>query len=295
LNERKSHLLFWLAVVSALIPGPGSAQVALQTEIFASPLEDHCLSDPTIDSADAQGKGRSMRTDGWETVRRIPGVLGEQWLSRAGIVIHIVGLPVVGGSFYQERETSDFFREHRIRNETIDDMLDVTGLLYPCLSIPFYVLGRISKSDLLAELSIDMATFTIVMFPEELALRAIGDRPRPDGSKDFAFGLEMPSSFPSGHTAVTVGIARLVDYHYGHFIGIPLYLLAAAVGYQRLGAGEHYLADVLGGALFGFEVADAIVRIRENEKDPSQRSRFSLRTIHGIHSRATGLALTWAF
>jgi membrane-associated phospholipid phosphatase len=94
-----------------------------------------------------------------------------------------------------------------------------------------------------------------------VALKPLGRRPRPDrvgAHVPFARQVRMPAStsFPSGHTAAAVAFAAGAG-HVLPAVRIPLYTLAAAVGYSRVHTGVHYPGDVVAGALIGAMVAEA--------------------------------------
>jgi undecaprenyl-diphosphatase len=57
-------------------------------------------------------------------------------------------------------------------------------------------------------------------------------------------------SFPSGHTATTFALAAVVAWHFPLW-AVPLFLLAAAIGYSRVYVGVHFLSDVLAAAAIG--------------------------------------------
>ena len=93
-----------------------------------------------------------------------------------------------------------------------------------------------------------------------LAAKPLGRRPRPDrlaARVPLPRHVRMPSSrsFPSGHTAAAVAFAAGA----GRALPatrIPLYGLAAAVGYSRVHTGVHYPGDVLAGAVLGRVTAE---------------------------------------
>jgi undecaprenyl-diphosphatase len=57
-------------------------------------------------------------------------------------------------------------------------------------------------------------------------------------------------SFPSGHTATTFALAAVVAWHFPEF-AVPLFLLAAIIGYSRVYVGVHFLSDVVAAAIIG--------------------------------------------
>lgn len=74
------------------------------------------------------------------------------------------------------------------------------------------------------------------------SLKRITQKKRPDGG-DHAF--------PSGHTGAAFQGAAFIQHRYGWAYGLPAYLGASFVGYSRIHADRHDLADVLAGAALG--------------------------------------------
>tara|TARA_B100000676_G_C17986579_1_gene792247 strand:+ start:73 stop:597 length:525 start_codon:yes stop_codon:yes gene_type:complete len=58
-------------------------------------------------------------------------------------------------------------------------------------------------------------------------------------------------SFPSGHTSGSFVSACILNNYYGLNLGIPSFILATAVGIQRIESNNHWLSDVIIGALIG--------------------------------------------
>ncbi len=75
-----------------------------------------------------------------------------------------------------------------------------------------------------------------------MGLKALIDRPRPDGSDH--------KSFPSQHTAQAFAAAQGWSYS-----------LAVTTGWGRMAAGKHYLTDVLAGAGIG-ALSQWVCRVR---------------------------------
>lgn len=71
------------------------------------------------------------------------------------------------------------------------------------------------------------------------ALKVTLNQPRPNGG-DY--------SFPSGHTTAAFAGAAFIERRYGWQAGFPAYLMASYVGWSRVHADKHYIADVLAGA-----------------------------------------------
>ncbi len=66
----------------------------------------------------------------------------------------------------------------------------------------------------------------------------------------FLAPVTRHGSFPSGHTATTFALVTLLAWHFP-LAAVPLYLLAAVIGYSRVYVGVHFLSDVLAAAVIG--------------------------------------------
>jgi len=84
-------------------------------------------------------------------------------------------------------------------------------------------------------------------------------RERPDGSDH--------ESFPSGHTSASFALAASLDELYGHRVGLPAYLIAAAVAAQRIHGDKHWLTDVIAGAALGTVIGRGYGKIHEEERN----------------------------
>jgi len=92
-------------------------------------------------------------------------------------------------------------------------------------------------------------------------IKHIFDAPRPMlyfkdrlSSIHFIKGVDMLSlhSFPSGHTVTAFSTAVLITYWCKNKLwGLPLLLLAIAVGYSRMYLSEHFFEDVTAGSAIG--------------------------------------------
>ena len=68
------------------------------------------------------------------------------------------------------------------------------------------------------------------------------DKKRPNGADN---------SFPSGHTSATFQGASFIHRRYGLRYAIPAYVGASFVGYSRVESDNHYVEDVIAGAVIG--------------------------------------------
>jgi len=109
-----------------------------------------------------------------------------------------------------------------------------------------------------------MATANIVTALVAQILKRYFDAPRPKlyfkDSLDrihFVVGTDQLTlhSFPSGHTVSAFTTAIVITYLCRNkFWGLPLFLLAALVGYSRMYLSQHFFEDVTAGSVIGFVV-----------------------------------------
>ncbi len=69
--------------------------------------------------------------------------------------------------------------------------------------------------------------------------------------------LPPTHSFPSGHATVAFACATVLAMAVPR-LAVPLYVLAALIGFSRVYVGVHYPLDVLAGALLGVAIAFAV-------------------------------------
>ncbi len=105
--------------------------------------------------------------------------------------------------------------------------------------------------------------------------KRIIDTPRPiayftiDQYNKFVDGVNNASahSFPSGHTTSAFALATvLACYTNNRLLQLAYLLLAVIVGYSRIYLGQHFLTDVVGGAILGTLIALLSVKIANGVK-----------------------------
>ncbi len=95
------------------------------------------------------------------------------------------------------------------------------------------------------------------------AVKAIDLRERPNGS---------PGGFFSGHTSIAFSAATVLSREYGPVVGVPAYVVASWIGYDRIRIDFHYPGDVLVGAGVGILVSNLIF-----DKDLGKEGYFQRR------------------
>jgi membrane-associated phospholipid phosphatase len=101
-----------------------------------------------------------------------------------------------------------------------------------------------------------LASVAVTAIVVNLALKPLTRRRRPAIARARPL-VRMPRSrsFPSGHTAAAfafaTGVAPVLPA-----AALPLYAMAALVGYSRVHTGVHYPLDVVSGALCGVALAE---------------------------------------
>ncbi|HPG38622.1 MAG TPA: phosphatase PAP2 family protein [bacterium] len=107
------------------------------------------------------------------------------------------------------------------------------------------------------QLAIQILPAALIAFAIEIAthvvVKKMTRRPRPFERISGIRSLIAPPdkfSFPSGHTAAAFLMATLFSFYFP-IITVPVFLLAATIGFSRVYNGVHFPSDVLIGMLLG--------------------------------------------
>ncbi|MBC8346433.1 MAG: phosphatase PAP2 family protein [Candidatus Marinimicrobia bacterium] len=89
----------------------------------------------------------------------------------------------------------------------------------------------------------------------------------------FGVGRNRPNgknnrSFPSGHTSNSFLTATIAQEIFGPKIGIPAYILAGITGMSRIHDNEHYLSDVIFGAVLGTAIGRGFGQVYKQNDSP---------------------------
>jgi undecaprenyl-diphosphatase len=143
------------------------------------------------------------------------------------------------------------------------------GFVWGALALVFLIMKRYRSAGVM--MIIAMAIGFLIT---NIVLKNIVARPRPFtvgpsfglvSLPDFLGNFPKDSSFPSGHTTVSVAaaLAAAFSHKVERFIKIPGIVLSILVIFSRLYLGVHYPSDIVGGILvgvFGALVAELVMR-----------------------------------
>lgn len=131
------------------------------------------------------------------------------------------------------------------------------GYVWAALALTLIVFGQRRDHE---NVLIGLGVLIVVVSACQLA-KALTARPRPAfARRGFHHRFLTASSFPSNHTAVAFAMAYLVARLYPAWYNIVvLYILAFLIGLSRVYLREHYLLDVLGGAVLGTYLAHGLL------------------------------------
>jgi undecaprenyl-diphosphatase len=108
------------------------------------------------------------------------------------------------------------------------------------------------------EILVQTAAADVVALLASDVLKAAIPRSRPH--LDPLIDVPRTHSFPSGHATTSFACATVLAAAVPR-LGIPLYLLAAAVAWSRVYVGVHWPSDVLAGAVLGTGVGILVLRV----------------------------------
>jgi membrane-associated phospholipid phosphatase len=77
------------------------------------------------------------------------------------------------------------------------------------------------------------------------------------------WNTRITPSFPSGHTAFSAAMATMVASRYPQSAGLA-FLYATGSAYSQVYTGNHYLGDVLAGAVVGYLASALILRVEQD-------------------------------
>lgn len=204
------------------------------------------------------GFGQTLNRD----LRRLPSQL---WADFKSVYTSPANLLLLGGTYGAalalqstgpDDTVADGLGEHRIFKDDWRDAFGAAGnpLVHFGLAGLWYVVGQQTQDDHTYEVAGTLRRALMVNGLSVLVGQVASGGHGPNGE----FG-----SFPSGHTSSTFAVASVMHRSYGPWVGVPLYALGGLVAMERLDSDEHFLSDVVMGAVMGLVIGHTIAGERE--------------------------------
>ncbi|MEK6644654.1 MAG: phosphatase PAP2 family protein [Planctomycetota bacterium] len=244
-------------------PPPVSSTDSTAHDDLAIEKEDKYLRRPPLKSFRQTAKRdlKAMPSDLWRDTKRV-------YANPVNLVL--LGT-AYGGSLAIQESGPDRTIEHRFnRNNDFrapehifnnQDWRDAFGAIgnpvtHFALAGAWYLLGQQTMDDKTYEVG---KTLFSALTINGLTVMA-GQAASWDRSPNGEWG-----TFPSGHTSSSFVFASVLHEAYGPLVGVPLYGLATLAGIERLDDREHYLSDVVMGAVLGTVVGHSVASGRDPE------------------------------
>lgn len=204
----------------------------------------------------------------WQTIgrdlRAAPDDLWEDTKSvyANGPNLVILGLTYGGSLAMQEtsvdRSVEDSIGDGRIYSNDLADTFGALGnpALHFGVAGLWYLVGQQRQDERTYEVGKTLfSALAINGVTVMLGQAASGDH-APNGER---------GTFPSGHTSSTFTFASVMHEAYGPWVGAPLYAVGVAVAAERIDDREHYLSDVVMGAVMGLVIGHSVAGEHELE------------------------------
>ncbi len=151
-------------------------------------------------------------------------------------------------------------------------------------------IGYIFKNELIVNISADLLeSFFIGSFGKSTTMLLVG-REGPmieNGPRSFKF--YEGRSFPSGHSTAIMQLASVLSHHIDYMpFKVAAYSGATTVLLQRMTSNHHWPSDVYTGAVYGWVVSHALLKLKKN-----RRVKLIPAALDG--GNGTGLLITYKF
>jgi hypothetical protein len=210
----------------------------------------------------AQGRTRPGPLPGlWDTIKRdVRSMPGDLWDDTKKVYtsapnLLILGLAYGGNLAVQESgvdgTVEDHLHNHDIFSGGVNDTFGALGNpgTHFALAGAWYLIGQQTQNEKTYEVGKTLFSALIINGVSTMAGQVATWDDGPNGEW---------GSFPSGHTSSTFCFASVMHEAYGPLVGVPLYGLGALVAIERLDDDEHYLSDVLMGAVLGTVIGHTV-------------------------------------
>jgi membrane-associated phospholipid phosphatase len=202
-----------------------------------------------------------------------------------------------GASFLDNDARTMMQRNHTRANDRVSDVAVQygSGLTMLLVSAGGYTAGLAFGEDWIRETSLLSGTAIILAGTISTVSKIAVGRARPykgEGRfrfRPFSFN-DGYVSFPSGHTIVAFAVSGvLAERIKNPWASVGLYGLAAATGLSRMYTDDHWLSDVLFGAVISISVSRSLVQWYERKSTGGDENGLQ------IVPSGNGIALVWRF
>jgi membrane-associated phospholipid phosphatase len=173
------------------------------------------------------------------------------WNGPNAIALGLAGVGTAVSENNWDDKTADHFQSHGKMSKTLDDSLYITGgpAMHFALTGLWYGLAASQGDDENSKKAMTMFTALAITGASTMSLKWMANNDCPNGAE---YG------WPSGHTSSTMCVASVLDEFYGPAVGIPAYVFTGVVGYRMMEAGDHWVSDVMFGAVLGYVVGHTV-------------------------------------
>ena len=258
------------------------------------------LGGPDSSSAPASSAVAIMESDGMTFLRGAGYIFsapvrwnGGDWLTLGGSAAGTVaatGLDIDGRLFMQKHQTPG--------NNNLATAAEQygNGFNMIALSAGGYITGLALGDRWVRETSLLAGSAMVIAGTISTVTKVLVGRVRPYKGlghmrfRPFSGPLVDVASFPSGHTIVAFAFSTVLAERIGNtWASVGLYALAASTGISRMYTDEHWVSDVLFGAVISVSVSRSLVRWFESGRDDSGGT--GLRIVPGAQT----ITLVWTF
>lgn len=247
-----------------------SANAGARFALWTAPGDDESAA--TIENTSTQTTQTPRRPGPlpglWDTIKRdVKAMPSDLWRDTKKVYTSVPNLLILGLSYGgslavqatgPDDTIEDGLRGHDIFSDGANDAFAALGNpgTHFALAGAWYLVGQQTQDEKTYNVGKKLFSALIINGTSTM----LGQMASWDDAPNGEWG-----TFPSGHTSSTFCFASVMHEEYGPLAGIPLYGLGALVAMERLDDDEHYLSDVLMGAVLGMVVGHTVAGEKELE------------------------------
>jgi hypothetical protein len=231
------------ALLVTLAQTPGLADLP-SNSVLASAQQQLPPPQPDVDQAPpARRFFPELAHNLWDDVKHIPRKNSLYWL--AGGAALTAAVHPADKSLNEKLVGSDFADAFFAPGKYIGSTYVQVGS-----TAVLYITGIVKDQPKVRHLGMDLLEAQLLAEGITQGIKVIVRRERPDMSSGF--------SFPSGHAAITMASATVLQQHLGWKAAVPTYAIATYVSVSRLHDNRHYFSDVVAGATEGIIIGRSV-------------------------------------